>query len=674
MKKLFVIMPFGRRIDQETHRTIDFDFVYQKLIKTAAHKTNWQVNRIDEITKPGAITDQYLHEILNADVVLADISISNANVFYELGVRQAISSRGTILIAERNTKLPFDLSIQRVILYDLSSSGIIKGQQELIRWLSDKSILSAENPIRTFLEKIAFEVNPKKDLAAFEHELKGRIERANTKNQLIAVWKWAQNQSPLPPFILLELARKLSDFNEWMYSSEVLKSAVDIRPNDYELQREYGWHLSKIENKTEEALRTLEHAIELNPNDPETHGMIGGILKRLGDYTGAAEHYSKGSKIAPNNLYMLVNNAAMEILTNPDKPEKGIELYMRIISDIKEKSSIEQDEWDKVVLSEALFVIGDIESAKRMLIEAKEISTSPKSIRSARDQIKFFAEQGFNSIDAIKLIDWIEHELLHKKIIVKDTNGKKPLDLIESEKMPVIIHLSDLHFGYIRNSSGQRVEMHRFIEDDYTKPLSEHIKKEFSSKRAHFKQEHDRLHIAITGDLTSRGKQEEFQLVLSFLEQLCSNLDIPKKRVHIVLGNHDIDWDISAHEKEKRFDNYIGFLVNFYGESLFSSKFPFYNWDFRFDSQRPQPHKLIYYYKEESGNLLIVGMNSCIYETNQEHYGFIGGEQLDLVDDLVYDLHHSDSISRLALFHHHLHPFPEFIKSSDSSSPGLICL
>lgn len=670
IKTLFVIMPFGEKTDHETGRTIDFDVVYRELIKPAAIKTGWTVKRIDEIAKPGVITDQYLHEILHSDVVVADISMPNANVFYELGIRQATSSGGTILIAEENTKLPFDMSTQRVMLYRLGMVGLLDGREDLNRWLSDNFITIASNPVKNYLESIAAEVNPKKDLAAFELELKGRIERANTPEQLIAVWKWAQNLSPLPPFTLLQLAKKLSDFDEWSYSSEALRAAVESRPNDFELQRELGWHLSKLGKDSEvEALKALRLALTLNPNDPETHGMIGGVLKRCSDYEGAADHYSRGTRIAPNNLYMLVNNAAMKILSQPDMPDEGIELYRELIGSILKKPAMEQDEWDKVVLGEAYFAVGDLTSAKRAYREARLLSQSPKSIRSSTDQIRFFAERGFNTESAKQLLNWIESELLSEKKYVEVTAGPALLHRPEREKLPVIIHLSDLHFGYRDGSNGEKINMHRFIEDDYTKPLSKHLIREFSSKRAHFRQEHERLHIAITGDLTYRGKPDEFELVKSFLEELCTCLEVSKERVHIVPGNHDVDWAVSANDKEKRFDNYVGFLVSFYGEELFRAKFPYYDWDLRFNSRRPEPYKLVSTYQDEERRLLILGLNSCVYETEQDHYGFVGGDQLNLVDDFVYDFENQPVSTRVVLFHHHLHPYPEFIKPTQDSAP-----
>src|ERR1700716_1613607 len=106
MPRLFVIMPFG--IKPIATSAYDFDLVYTAMIRPAALQSGWDVVRIDEVTRVGSITQQYLREIVSADLVLAEISAPNPNVFYELGVRHAASRGGSILVAREGTEIPFD--------------------------------------------------------------------------------------------------------------------------------------------------------------------------------------------------------------------------------------------------------------------------------------------------------------------------------------------------------------------------------------------------------------------------------------------------------------------------------------------------------------------------------------------------------------------------------------
>lgn len=80
--------------------------------------------------KPGRITEQIIREIKDSDVLIADLSESNPNVMYELGIRQAMM-KPYILMAEMGQKLPFDLSDLRTIFYKLDLDNVEKSQEEL---------------------------------------------------------------------------------------------------------------------------------------------------------------------------------------------------------------------------------------------------------------------------------------------------------------------------------------------------------------------------------------------------------------------------------------------------------------------------------------------------------------------------------------------------------------
>lgn len=67
---------------------------------------------------PGAITAQIVKRLFEADFVIAEVTQANPNVMMELGMRYALRRNGTILVANRANRLPFDIGGQRVIIYD----------------------------------------------------------------------------------------------------------------------------------------------------------------------------------------------------------------------------------------------------------------------------------------------------------------------------------------------------------------------------------------------------------------------------------------------------------------------------------------------------------------------------------------------------------------------------
>jgi hypothetical protein len=94
--RAFVIMPFGKKMPvgfgpQEMApawqgKTIDFELVYKELFEPALLQAGFEVVRADSEVAAGDIRTDMFFELVTADLVVADISILNANVFYELGV------------------------------------------------------------------------------------------------------------------------------------------------------------------------------------------------------------------------------------------------------------------------------------------------------------------------------------------------------------------------------------------------------------------------------------------------------------------------------------------------------------------------------------------------------------------------------------------------------------
>jgi hypothetical protein len=120
--KAFVIMQF----------TSPFNEVYMEVIQKICDDLKIDVVRIDEVNGPGIILSDISRSILESTLVIADITPLNANVFYEVGYAHGLN-KPTILIAEKGTKLPFDVSPFRTLMYENS----IAGKPKLEKGLTD---------------------------------------------------------------------------------------------------------------------------------------------------------------------------------------------------------------------------------------------------------------------------------------------------------------------------------------------------------------------------------------------------------------------------------------------------------------------------------------------------------------------------------------------------------
>jgi hypothetical protein len=110
--RAFIIRPFGTKND------INFDEVERLLIAPALRRVGADGGTTIDIVEAGNIREDMFRRLLTADLVVADVSIHNANVFYELGIRHALRDRSTFMLRCRADAFPFDLQTDRYLEYN----------------------------------------------------------------------------------------------------------------------------------------------------------------------------------------------------------------------------------------------------------------------------------------------------------------------------------------------------------------------------------------------------------------------------------------------------------------------------------------------------------------------------------------------------------------------------
>jgi hypothetical protein len=179
-KTCFVIGPIGAS-GSPTRKAADL--LLKSIIKPAIIPfLNVKVWRADEDNQPGMITDKLINDLLESDLVIADLSEVNPNAFYELGIRHA-AERPTIHMAAVGTKLPFDNSGHRTIFFDLTDYDSCENARSILRdqceeALSDSFTIS--NPVVQAISVKAFRASPmaEKNMIA---EIMERLEAIESK-------------------------------------------------------------------------------------------------------------------------------------------------------------------------------------------------------------------------------------------------------------------------------------------------------------------------------------------------------------------------------------------------------------------------------------------------------------------------------------------------------------
>ncbi len=118
----FVAMPFGTKPGHDG-LPIDFNRVYDEYIGPALGAAGFEVFRADEERRAGDIRTDMFQELLMADLVVADLTLDNPNVWYELGVRHALRARGVILVQGPRPTQPFDIYTDRKLRYGLKDGA-----------------------------------------------------------------------------------------------------------------------------------------------------------------------------------------------------------------------------------------------------------------------------------------------------------------------------------------------------------------------------------------------------------------------------------------------------------------------------------------------------------------------------------------------------------------------
>ncbi len=136
---VFVLMPFDS----------SFDDIYKFGIKGAAQDAGAYAERIDEQIFTEGILDRVFNQINKADVIVADMTGRNANVFYEVGYAHALG-KIVLLLTQDVSDIPFDLQHHQHTVYKGKIETLRKQLTSKLEWaiLESKKIqtISARNP------------------------------------------------------------------------------------------------------------------------------------------------------------------------------------------------------------------------------------------------------------------------------------------------------------------------------------------------------------------------------------------------------------------------------------------------------------------------------------------------------------------------------------------------
>ena len=179
MPSVFIIRGFGKKRDSKGTE-YDFNRVQAELIEPAMKRCGLEGGTTATQEDAGNIREDMFAMILEADLVICDITVHNANVFYELGIRHALRRKHTVMIRGEGSAdvTPFDIATDRYLAYDPAEPA--RAVEALTSTLQATLLTHREtdSPIFLLLPTLT-EANPS-EVTVVPLDLMEEVERAET--------------------------------------------------------------------------------------------------------------------------------------------------------------------------------------------------------------------------------------------------------------------------------------------------------------------------------------------------------------------------------------------------------------------------------------------------------------------------------------------------------------
>jgi tetratricopeptide (TPR) repeat protein len=398
----FVLMPFGVKADA-SGRSIDFNCVYDTIFRPAVNATGLLPIRADEEQAQGFIHKLMYERLLLSEYAIADLTILNANVYYELGVRHAARPSTTIMTMAGQTGLPFDVAGLRALPYSLNSAGVpadaAASGAALVEQL--KSCIASErvdSPIYQLIEGMQSPpIDPGRteffrERIANSEVIKARLAAARTGKDIDAIESVAKSlgdASELDANVAIDLLGAYRDVEAFDKILELVKGLNRTLSQTTVVLQLLAFAQNRL-GQSREAEETLQQVIRARGPSGEVNGALGRVYKDQWDkavssgdaflskayLTRAIQAYLEGFEADWRDAYSGVNAATlMEVADDARRHE----LIPVIRYSVKRRLALKAgvDYWDYATQLELAVLADDMDAAVDALGNA--LSVFPKA-------------------------------------------------------------------------------------------------------------------------------------------------------------------------------------------------------------------------------------------------------------------------------------------------------
>ena len=456
----FVIMPFGKKKGGDGS-PYDFNAIYETLIKPSLEMAGFEAFRADEEATSGDILTDMFQELLLADLCIADMSIDNANVFYELGIRHAFRKRGVVHIQAGRSYMPFDVFNVRTIPYHITAEGVPdprfleKDKAVIIRgcratWASEPE--RVHSPIYNLLTGL---VEPERKTlrtplaTGFWREYndwKQRVTVAQLQKRIGDILLLTEEiKNPLIKEEAISTAGKaLANMGRNELALSQYRKGLEVNPRNLTFRREEAFHLNRL-GFVDDAIVKIENLLTDVPDDFDAVAYLGRIYKEMwvkpwkgikekGSRIKAAfesyhwliksfETYLKAYRLDLDQMYPGVNALTLGTVLihladkydNKKEPDPEITWVRGILPELRgsltfalESKALDDmaDYWTLVSLAELCVLAADV---------PQQVTRAYRKALTASRRNQFFLQSSLDQLEMLHSLD-IREEFVHAGI------------------------------------------------------------------------------------------------------------------------------------------------------------------------------------------------------------------------------------------------------------------
>ena len=420
----FMVMPFGKKPTGATDRLpteIDFDALWAKVYEPVLSAMGYTPVRADRDVGALIITEM-VQRLALADLVVADVTLPNANVYYEIGVRHAARSHGCVLTAVHGAATTFDVDQMRRVTYPLADGAVGDGDAASARAALQEglgSLTGGISPVFAAVPGFPDDIDPARlsafetfvaELSAFQAAARAareapKAERRARVEELVARHG---GSGPVLESVALELLRLLRDLVGWKEMADYAATLPDhVQRHPLVKEQQY---LAMAKTGDVAAVGLLEQLILDLGETSERRGLLGGRYKTLcAEATSPAEkaryldkaieQYHLGMQADLNDYYPASNLPRLYRQRNEgDDEQKAAEAATITLAACRRAMARAADDgWVRPTLLGMAFYAGNVAEARRLLPEIRKAGPAAWQLKTTIADLQLSVEQQADS-------------------------------------------------------------------------------------------------------------------------------------------------------------------------------------------------------------------------------------------------------------------------------------